>query len=196
MENPGTGEGGRRRGRRAAPPTGPVGPLETVAAAIAAALTAGRSALVAARGRVAGWVTAFRSGPVLPWVSAHRMLVLIGGALLVSALSIGGAIAMIAQVPGPVAEGSAGDDETARPQPGSSFTMPSPAAKTPSSTPTPTPSPSPTPGPTPVDGGAESPIVEPEPPTDPVEPTTEPTTDGNGRPDPPGASNRPDKPKG
>jgi hypothetical protein len=47
-----------------------------------------------------------------------------------------------------------------------------------------------------VDDGAEPPITDPEPPADPVEPTTEPTDEGNGRPDPPGATNRPDKPKG
>ena len=33
-------------------------------------------------------------------------------------------------------------------------------------------------------------------PTTEPEPTTEPPTDSNGRPDPPGATNRPDKPKG
>jgi len=199
MVDPRPGEVGKRRGRRAAPPTGPVGPLESATAVVAAGLTAGRTGLVTARARAGDALAAFRAGPVLPWISAHRMLVLIGGALLVSALAIGGAVAMISQVPGSVAEGEiAGDAGTGpvRPQPGSEFTMPSPPPSTATPTPSPTPSPTPTPTPTPADGGAEPPITDPEPPADPVEPTTEPTDDGNGRPDPPGATNRPDKPKG
>lgn len=191
MENPRPDEGGRRRGRRAAPPTGPVGPVET-AAAVAAALTAGRAGLVTARARADQAVASFRAGPVLPWISAHRLLVLIGGALLVSTLAIGGTIAMIAQVPAPTAGGGIAEDDPARPRPGSGFTMPSPAPTT-----SPSPTPTPTPGPTddPGTGDAGTPVVDPEPTDEPLAPTTDPVTDSNGRPDPPGATNRPDKPK-
>jgi hypothetical protein len=193
MENSRPDEGGRRRGRRAAPPTGPVGPSEKAAAAVAAALTAGRAGLVAARARAGEAVGAFRAGPVLPWVSAHRMLVLVGGALLVSTLAIGGAVAMIAQVPGPTAGGEVAEDDPARPQPGSGFTMPSPMPTAPTQSPTPSPTPSPTDDPD--SGEAGTPVVDPEPTGEPTAPTTEPTTDANGRPDPPGATNRPEKPK-
>lgn len=193
MENPRPDEGGRRRGRRAAPPTGPVGPLETAAAAVAAALTAGRAGLVAARARADEAVAAFRAGPVLPWISAHRPLVLFGGALLVSTLAIGGSIAMIAQPPAPTAGGGIAEDDPARPQPGSGFTMPSPAPTTPAPSPTPTPTPSPADAP--GAGDADPPVVAPEPADETLAPTTDAVTDSNGRPDPPGATNRPDKPK-
>jgi hypothetical protein len=192
MVDPRPDEAGKRRGRRAAAPTGPVGPLETAVAAVAAGLTAGRAGLVTARARGADALAAFRAGPVLPWVSAHRMLVLIGGALVVSGLAIGGAVAMISQVPGAVAEGEVAGNAGSgpvRPQPGPDVTMSSPVA-TPTPSPTPTPAPTPMPTPSPTDAVSEPRV------TDPVEPATEPTDEGNGRPDPPGATNRPDKPKG
>jgi hypothetical protein len=170
-----------------------VGPLETAAAAVAAGLTVARSTLATARGRAGEAVAAFRAGPVLPWISAHRLPVLLGGALLASALAIGGTVAMIAQVPGPVAGGEAPDD-AARPQPGSGFTMPRPAAGTSKPTPSPSPPPSPKPTDDPLTGDAGAPAVDAEPSPAPVD---TPTADspGNGRQDPPGATNNPKKPK-
>lgn len=202
MQDPRPDEAGKRRGRRAAAPTGPVRPLDAVAGVVAAWLTAARAGLLTARRRGAEALTAFRASPVIPWVSAHRMLVLVGGALLVSALAIGGAVAMIAQVPRPVA----GGDAPVRPQPGSDFTMPSPVPASPTPAPTTAPAPTPTDAPAPVPSGEPSPepdepIVDPEPTTEPDEPYEPdepdgPPTGSNGRPDPPGATNRPDKPKG
>ena len=193
-------EAGKRRGRRAAAPTGPVRPLDAVAGVIAAWLTAARAGLFTAKRRGAEALAAFRAGPVIPWVSAHRVLVLIGGAVVVSALAIGGTVALIAQVPRPVAGGELGGDTPARPQPGSDFTMPSPVPTSP--TPTPTPTPVPTPSQAPAATGEPSPepdepVVDPEPTTEPDDPDdSDPPTGSNGRPDPPGATNRPDKPKG
>ncbi|MGR0320882.1 hypothetical protein [Agromyces sp. ZXT2-3] len=150
--------------------------------------------LAVALAHVAGAVARFRSGPTLPWISAHRMLVLIVGALLVSGTAFAATAAVIAQPP--VAEGSGSTDDGSRPRPASGFVMPSPVSDAPDASTAP-PSPSPTPEPTGSaddPAGEPAPVTDPEPTTDPVEPTEEPDT-GNGRPDPPGASNRPDKPK-
>lgn len=144
---------------------------------------------------------AFTAGPVLPWVSAHRMAVLVGGALLVSAIAMGGAAAMIAST-APVARV---DDQAVdggeRPRPGSEFTMPSPApssdAPKPSSTPTPEPTPTPSPAAPGTTDPSTDPSTDPEPTTDPEEPTagTEDDAPGNSG-NSPGADNRPEKDKG
>jgi hypothetical protein len=141
---------------------------------------------------------AFADGPVLPWVSAHRLAVLVGGALLVSAIAMGGAAAMIASS-APVAgvEDQAVDDVD-RPRPGSEFTMPTPVPSSAAPTPTPSPAPVPAPTPTPVVPGTADPTTEPEPTTAPEEPSGEPEEDdapGNSG-NSPGAGNRPDKDKG
>lgn len=211
MEQARAGSAGKRRGRRAAPPAGPRRPVEHGAAFALAVLATGRErvwmplaervapARERALERGGAALAAFRAGPVLPWVSAHRMAVLVGGALLVSAIAMGGAAAMIAST-APVA----GIDDRAvdggeRPRPGSEFTMPSPApssdAPTPSSTPTPTPTPKSTPSPTAP--GTTDPSTEPEPTTEPEEPTagTEDDAPGNSG-NSPGADNRPEKDKG
>ncbi|WP_438854723.1 hypothetical protein [Agromyces sp. M3QZ16-3] len=143
---------------------------------------------------VTRWIARFRSGPVIPWVAAHRVLVLVVGALVVSGGAFAATAAMIAQPP--LAGATESVDDATRPRPGSEFVMPSPATGSPSATtvpPTTTSAPQPTaPADAPAVDGA--PITDPEPTTDPVQPTEEPT--GNGRPDPPGATNRPDKTKG
>ncbi|WP_400995599.1 hypothetical protein [Agromyces sp. GXQ0307] len=187
MEDPGAGAGEGRRGRHAAPAVAATGPLSRT---VAAAGTAAAIALTV----VARWVARFRAGPVLPWVAAHRVLVLIVGALVVSSGAFAATAAMIAQPP--LAESTESVDDGTRPQPGSEFVMPSPVTGSPGATTAPPPTTEPTSGPTaPTDGPATeaTPTTEPEPTTDPVEPTEEPT--GNGRPDPPGATNRPDKTK-
>ncbi|MGR0219742.1 hypothetical protein [Agromyces sp. ZXT2-6] len=203
MERP-RGSAGARRGRHAAPPEGPRGPVERVAAVALAVLALGRERVWApltarvapARDRAGTALAAFRAGPVVPWLSAHRMPVLIGGALLVSAIALGGAAAMIAS-----STSVAGvDDEAAevgdRPGPGSGYTMPTPAPSSPVPTPTSTPTPTPTPTPAPVAPGATDPSIDPEPTTVPAEPTTEPEDDAPGNSgDSPGAANRPDKDK-
>ncbi|GAA1060616.1 hypothetical protein GCM10009573_20430 [Agromyces bracchium] len=186
MEDPGAGAGEGRRGRHAAPAAAATGPLSR---AVAAAGTAAAVALTV----VARWIARFRAGPVLPWVAAHRMLVLIVGALVVSSGAFAATAAMIAQPP--LAEGGESVVDGTRPRPGSEFVMPSPVTGSPAATTAP-PTSTPTPGPTaPADGTTtgDAPTTDPEPTTDPVEPTEEPT--GNGRPDPPGATNRPDKTK-
>lgn len=209
MGQPRRGSAGERRGRHAAPPAGPRGPVEHVAAAVLTVLAIGRErvqAPLAARleparervvERVGAAIAAFRAGPVVPWVAAHRMLVLIGGALLVSAVALGGAAAMIASTT-PVA-GSGGEeivDGGERPQPGPEFTMPTPAPPSPTPRPTQTPTPTPTPSPTPVESGTPDTSPDPEPTTTPVEPTAAPEDDGPGNSGTsPGASNRPEKSK-
>jgi hypothetical protein len=190
MEDPGGDRRAGRRGRHAAPPaaaTGPVGRIVTGAgAAVSAALTRG-----------AAWAARFRAGPVLPWISAHRLLVLIVGALVVSGTAFAGTAALISQTPGSVAEGNDAAVDGSRPRPGSDFVMPSPVTGSPAPTTPPPPSATAKPEPS---APADDPSPEPAPPTDPdptadpVEPTEEPDT-GNGRPDPPGATNRPDKTK-
>ncbi|WP_430644796.1 hypothetical protein [Agromyces sp. GXS1127] len=188
MQDPGqAGPGDGRRGRHAAPPAAATGPLSRAASATTAALAV-------ALASVAGAAERFRSGPVPPWIAAHRMLVLVVGALVVSGTAFAATAAVIAQPP--VAEGGGSTEEASRPRPGSEFVMPSPVGGAPDATTAP-PIVSATPEPT---GSADEPTAEPEatadpePTTDPVEPTEEPDT-GNGRPDPPGATNRPDKPK-
>lgn len=142
-------------------------------------------------------LAAFRAGPVLPWVSAHRMAVLVGGALLVSAIAMGGAAAMIAST-APVA----GIDDRAveggeRPRPGSEFTMPSPAPSSDAPKPSSTPTPEPTPTPSPTAPGTTDPSTDPEPTTEPEEPTGETEDDAPGNSgNSPGADNRPEKDKG
>jgi|GEM_PF-3110664 len=188
MEDPGANPGAGRRGRHAAPPTGPAGPLSRAVAALGA-MTA--SALAA----VSGWIARFRAGPVLPWISAHRMLVLVVGALVVSGAAFTATAAVIAQPP--VAESGEPDDDGARPQPGSGFVMPSPVTGSPTPSTAPPTAPATPSAPSPSAPADEAP-VDPEPTTDP-EPTAEPEpteeSNGNGRPDPPGAENRPDKTK-
>jgi hypothetical protein len=140
-------------------------------------------------------LAAFRAGPVLPWVSAHRMPVLIGGALLVSAIAMGGAAALIVSST-PVAGGDETVDGGDRPRPGSEFTMPSPAPSTAAPTPTPTPTTTPTPTPTAGVPGTTDPSTDPVPTTEPGEPTAEPEDDAPGNSgNSPGADNRPDKDK-
>jgi hypothetical protein len=218
VEQARAGSAGKRRGRRAAPPAGPRGPVEQVSALALAVLAAGRERvwmplaerIAPARERVrergGAAYAAFTAGPVLPWVSAHRMAVLVGGALLVSAIAMGGAAAMIAST-APVAgvDDQAVDDQAVdggeRPRPGSEFTMPSPApssdAPKPSSPPTPEPTSTPTPAPGQTAPGTTDPSTDPEPTTDPEEPTggiedDAPGNSGNS----PGADNRPEKDKG
>ncbi|MGR2752087.1 hypothetical protein [Agromyces arachidis] len=206
MEQPRAGSAGERRGRHAAPPSGPRGPLDRVLAAALAILAAARERVVAPaagraaplRGRVAAGtraaVAAVREGPVPPWLSKHRMTVLIGGALVVSAIALGGAAAMIA-TPTPAGVEDEAAEAGDRPRPGSKFTMPTPAPSSPAPTRTPAPSPTATPAP---DGTAVPDATDaPEPTTAPVEPTTEPVDESPGNSgNSPGASNRPDKDKG
>ncbi|MUN07362.1 hypothetical protein [Agromyces luteolus] len=187
MQDPEAGQGTGRRGRHAAPPAGSTGPLSRAVAAVGA----GTAAALAV---VSGTLARFRAGPVLPWVSAHRLLVLVVGALVVSGAAFTATAAVIAQPP--VAERSGSVDDGERPRPGSGFVMPSPVSGSPTPTTAP-PTSSATPGPTaPVDDPANDPVddpaIDPEPTTDP-EPKEE--SNGNGRPDPPGATNRPDKTK-
>jgi hypothetical protein len=207
VEQARAGSAGKRRGRRAAPPAGPRGPVEQASALALAVLAAGRERvwvplgerIAPARERGRAAYAAFTAGPVLPWLSAHRIAVLVGGALLVSAIAMGGAAAMIAST-APVA----GSDDRAvdggeRPRPGSEFTMPTPApssdAPKPSATPTPTPEPTPTPRTTAP--GTTDPSTDPEPTTDPEEPTAETEDDAPGNSgNSPGADNRPEKDKG
>lgn len=210
MEQARAGSAGERRGRHAAPPAGPRGPVELAAAVVLAVLARWRERvwmpLVArvspARERAVerggAALAAFRAGPVLPWVSVHRIPVLIGGALLVSAIAMGGAVAMIASST-PVAGGDETVDGGDRPRPGSEFTMPTPVPSTAAPTPTPTPTPMPTPSPSPPTGGpgTSDPSTDPVPTTEPDEPTGEAEDDAPGNSgNSPGAGNRPDKDKG
>ncbi|MEI5584762.1 MULTISPECIES: hypothetical protein [unclassified Agromyces] len=189
MDEPRAGSAGERRGRHAAPPSGPAGLLDRAASAALAAL--GR---VRERGRAA--IGAFRAGPLVPWVSAHRGIVLIGGSLVVSAAALASTAAMIASPgPPPAAEGTETVDDGARPRPGSDFTMPTPAPTT--TTPTPEPTPIPTATPVPAEPGTSEPPSGSEPTPAPVEPTPEPEEDAPGNSgNSPGAANRPDKTKG
>jgi hypothetical protein len=211
VEQARAGSAGKRRGRRAAPPAGPRGPVEQASALALAVLAAGRERVwvplgerigpARERGRAA--YDAFTAGPVLPWLSAHRIAVLVGGALLVSAIAMGGAAAMIAST-APVA----GIDDRAvdggeRPRPGSEFTMPTPAPSSdapkpgPAPAPAPTPTPEPTPTPRTTAPGTTDPSTDPEPTTDPEEPTAETEDDAPGNSgNSPGADNRPEKDKG
>lgn len=210
MDEPRAGSAGERRCRHAAPASGPVGALDRLSSAVLAVLAvvrerawvplAARVAPLRGRAgtRAAAAIAAFRAGPVLPWVAAHRGLVVIGGALVVSAAALAGTAAVIASpAPPPVADGSETGGLGDRPRPESGFTMPSPAPT--SSTPTPQPTPTPTPTPLPAEPGATEPPTgsEPIPTPIPVEPTAEPEepapgNSGNSN----GAGNRPDKTKG
>ncbi len=185
MEDPATER--ERRGRHAArrsAPTGPLGGVTDRLAGIAAA----------ALGTLSRLLDRLRSGPVLPWVSAHRILVLVAVAVLVSGVAFVGTAAFIANPPGAVADGERGDGPRPRPSPGSDFVMPAPTTGAPTATPTPTPPATTVPG-TPAEDQPGDPVAtaEPDAPVATTEPTEEPT--GNGRPDPPGATNRPDKKK-
>ncbi|WP_229276020.1 hypothetical protein [Agromyces kandeliae] len=188
MEDPGAGQGAGRRGRHAAPPVGATGPLSRAVAAVGAAAAAALAA-------VGDAVARFRAGPVLPWISAHRLLVLIAGALLVSGTAFATTAAVISMPP--VAEGGGTVDDEATPRPSSGFVMPSPVTDRPTATTAPPTTPATPTTPAPTVPADDAPI-ESEPTTG-VEPTTapEPTeeSNGNGRPDPPGAENRPDKTK-
>lgn len=198
---PRAGSAGERRGRHAAPPNGPRGPVDRILAATLALLALGRERawaplsrrIAPAREQVAAQVTAFRAGPVLPWVSRYRIPVLFGGALLVSAVALGGAAAMISSTPPVAGADRQVVDDGDRPRPGSEFTMPTPLPSTPAPTPTPTPAPTPAPAPSsPVE-----PPAEPEPTTEPADPPAEPEDDAPGNSgNSPGATNRPDKQKG
>ncbi|GAA2037545.1 hypothetical protein GCM10009819_22730 [Agromyces tropicus] len=189
MEHPGTepDPGEERRGRHAAPAASPAGGLGRVATRTTAVIAAALEAAHRLVDRV-------RTGPVLPWISAHRVLVLVVAALVVSGVAFAGTAALIAQTPGPVAEGDATDADPSRPRPGSDFVMPDPTPGAVTASPSPTPPSTGGPG-TPADDPSldPAPTADPEPTGDPAEPTAEPT--GNGRPDPPGATNRPDKKK-
>ena len=128
------------------------------------------------------------------WLYERRLHVLIVSATVATVAMLGGAVALIsfAGAPQPVDDASTVVDAT-RPSstdPASPNTyapiLPSPGP-TPSIKPgTPTPTPMPSPDEVPDDPTA----------TTPAEPTTVPTDDPNGRPDPPGQTNKPDKPKG
>jgi hypothetical protein len=184
----------RPRGRHAAPPS-PIGAsltgLSSRAAAVLAKATAAFAALVAAvAAALAPRIERFRAGPVMPWISRNRIAVFIGGASLVSALALGGAVALIQQAaPTSVDEaGQWGTEGEAVPQ---EAPVPTTSPVTGLRTPKPTPTPTPTPTAVPAD-----PLVPTETasPTSP-DPTPTPTEEAR-RDTAPGATNRPDKPKG
>lgn len=128
------------------------------------------------------------------WLLERRLHVLIVASTLATIAMIGGAMALISSA------GQGGrDDEAAeigdspRPtstDPGSPHSyapiLPSPG---------PTRTPAPTTTPTPDEGTTDPGIVVPDAPIDTADPTVEPSADtGNGRPDPPGHTNKPPKP--
>ena len=187
----------RPRGRHAAPPS-PVGAtltgLTSKAAGLLAKVTAVIAAIVAAvAAALAPRIEAFRAGPVLPWLSRHRIPVFIGGAAVVSALALGGAIAFIQQA-APVSideTGQRGADDQAVPQQDTtSSATPITGLKTPTPTPRPTPTPTPTPTADPLAPTETASPTSPDP-----SPTPTPTEEAR-RDTAPGATNRPDKPKG
>jgi hypothetical protein len=177
----------RPRGRHAAP-AAPASPL----GARIAAVVGPTLAFAAAR------LEAFRAGPVLPWISRHRLVLLIGGASLVSLLALGGAVALI-QGTSSITVAETVQPGDSRPQPGADSTVdPEPATgvRTPTATPTPTPTTTPTPAPSAppaggtLDPGGTTTTLEPAPPPPPA------PAEGEPRDTAPGATNRPDKPKG
>ncbi|WP_448808551.1 hypothetical protein [Agromyces bauzanensis] len=149
-----------------------------------------RARILAAAAPVMAWLEP-RLAATGAWLFERRLHVLIVAATVATVAMLGGAVALISLtgVSGPdqAAEGGSGPRPTstdpARPNSYAPI-LPSPR---PTPTPTPTPTPAPVEGST--DPGADVPA-------DPV-PTPDPTTDtGNGRPDPPGHTNKPDKPGG
>ncbi len=126
------------------------------------------------------------------WLFERRLHVLIVAASVATIAMIGGAVALIsfAGAPQPDDEASTVVDSP-RPtstDPASPNTY-APILPSPGPTPTIRPTAPATPSPSPDD--AEAPATEP-----PVEPPTEPVTEEpGGRPDPPGHTNKPDKPK-
>ncbi|GAA4370401.1 hypothetical protein [Agromyces bauzanensis] len=132
------------------------------------------------------------------WLFERRLHVLIVSATMATVAMLGGAVALISFAggsgPGDQASGGGTSPRPTSTDPGSPNSyapiLPSPGP-TPPSTPTPTPS---TPPPPPAGGGSTDPGTDV--PVEPV-PTPDPTTDtGNGRPDPPGHTKKPDKPGG
>ncbi|WP_448002806.1 hypothetical protein [Agromyces bauzanensis] len=151
-----------------------------------------RARLLAAAAPVMAWLEP-RLTAAGAWLFERRLHVLIVSATVATVAMLGGAVALISFAGGSgPGDQASGDGNVPRPtstDPGSPNSyapiLPSPG---PTRTPTPTPSsPPPTPGDGSTDPGADVPV-------EPV-PTVEPTPDtGNGRPDPPGHTNKPDKP--
>ena len=162
------------------------------AAAPAPAADGWRARLAAAAAPVVASVEP-RLAVAAEWLFERRLHVLIVAASVATIAMIGGAVALIsfAGAPQPADE-AANVVETPRPtstDPASPNTY-APILPTPGPTPTIKPTAPATPSPSPEDE-PEVPVTEP-----PVEPTTEPVTEEpNGRPDPPGQTNKPDKPK-
>ena len=126
------------------------------------------------------------------WLFERRLHVLIVAASVATIAMIGGAVALISFAGAPQPDDEAATVvETPRPtstDPASPNTY-APILPSPGPTPTIKPTAPATPAPSPDD--AEVPATEP-----PVEPPTEPVTEEpGGRPDPPGHTNKPDKPK-
>ncbi|RZS68600.1 hypothetical protein EV187_1031 [Agromyces ramosus] len=127
------------------------------------------------------------------WLFERRLHVLIVAASVATIAMIGGAVALISFAGAPQPEDEAATVvETPRPtstDPASPNTY-APILPSPGPTPSVKPTAPATPAPSP-DGDPDAPATEP-----PAEPTTEPVTEEPaGRPDPPGHTNKPDKPK-
>lgn len=161
-----------RHARRAAPPAG-----------------SWRARLLATAGPVVAWLEP-RVAAAGAWLFERRLHVLIVGATVATIAMLGGAVALIslAGASGPDGQSAEGDG-TPRPTSTDPARPNSYAPILPSPGPTHTPTPTPTPAP---DDGSADPGTEI--PADPV-PTSDPPPDtGNGRPDPPGHTNKPPKP--
>lgn len=152
-----------------------------------------RARLVTAAGPVVAWLEP-RLTAAGAWLFERRLHVLVVTATVATVAMLGGAVALIsfAGGSGPGDEAS-GDGNVPRPtstDPGSPNSyapiLPSPGPnRTPAVTPS---SPPPTAGDGSTDPGADLPV-------DPTAPAVEPPLDsGNGRPDPPGHTKKPDKP--
>lgn len=126
------------------------------------------------------------------WLFERRLHVLIVSATLATVLMLGGAVALISSAGGGGRDGEATDiGDSPRP---TSTDPGSPNSYAPI-LPSPGPAPTRTPTPTPPPGEVADPVEEiPVDPVDPVDPVEPPPDTGNGRPDPPGHTNKPPKP--
>ena len=171
----------------------PRGRHRELPAGVAPAADGWRARLAAAAAPVVASVEP-RLAAAAEWLFERRLHVLIVAASVATIAMIGGAVALIsfAGAPQPADE-AANVVETPRPtstDPASPNTY-APILPTPGPTPTNKPTTPATPSPSPEDD-PEVTVTEP-----PVEPTTEPTPteEPGGRPDPPGHTNKPEKPK-
>ncbi|BDZ54316.1 hypothetical protein [Agromyces marinus] len=187
------------RGRRAAPRNTANGPLGRALARASDLLVSVLAAIARIGSAIASLKGRMSLGAVRTWIAVHRVLALVVVALVVSGAAFAGTAALIGRSAMPAAEGDGASRPAPQRLPPEQTEPTAPVAPVapnppPSTAPaTPPPAPAADPG-GPADPAAPEPADDPPAVTEePPEPTEEP--EGNGRPDPPGAANRPDKKK-